>query len=784
MMNHIGGVIIKTNNNVPVIVNIDYIKNLVDNFYINSLNVTDGDILLNIKNYLKQNINSKATDLVNNYIIIPNQFWLIIKLIYTNISNILDRIFLDRGELIPLSKYCSLLLKGGNIMKLIADNFFDTLRKTYPITEPDLDTDFDFYDFDENLEGDVDEDVDEDFDENLDEYFKHKQIESGLKGDGTKKSPKYNNELKSIRSIWNYINKDEFFKVKKVIYQKLVDRTVASNVNVNRSSYSRIQTGSGLEKLSNFQAILHNYFRRSDIDLTLMINYEDELFETSEFNSVLLDAIEIFKVEVIRLFDSYKHLPSFILKLREFTHYTIQLESRRTCVNFNATIDEFYEIIKTIIIGNPNYVSTNVVHKQLLRNALAKIDKFRIISLGIKYKPPTPNIIIKPIDNLPPREYNQLPNQVEHPEYINNLAYLLLEETLEPETDDEDEDYIPEQSVGQPSLYEEPVTDDSYNLNIDYILQPNSYDTNIYWQNNEKLTFLASKNIELQGLFSAESKGLIKNQVSDFCLLRLLYGMNDTIGLNGKIPCKIRGELIDLTICYPDDYFRKHFYANESGNKHEYQLGLGGSSDSSFTFNSYSITYIINELYDIIFGIQSENLDILNTTKFEKRLYRLFLLISINLLNKYGKIAVLTCLERLYIHIDTIPSLQYFKDNPQLSIRTYPSLTRQVSNVYFHMINTYFKLELEPGPPNYKTILLDSNYKTILLDSFGIFYGKLFILYSRFTDINSPDIIRFDKFLNKSLISFLNLLIILLQDIIEKDNTNSILIPNIYKYLT
>ena len=100
------------------------------------------------------------------------------------------------------------------------------------------------------------------------------------------------------------------------------------------------------------------------------------------------------------------------------------------------------------------------------------------------------------------------------------------------------------------------------------------------------------------------------------------------------------------------------------------------------------------------------------------------------------------------------------------------------------MINTYFKLELEPGPPNYKTILLDSNYKTILLDSFGIFYGKLFILYSRFTDINSPDIIRFDKFLNKSLISFLNLLIILLQDIIEKDNTNSILIPNIYKYLT
>ena len=759
MKNQQGGVIFLENKNTPPIVSLEYIENLIKLLNKDDIGNHLDDIKINIKNYFKQKVNSLATSLISNNIIKNDKFWNLIELIYTDINSILkDTPILPK---LSLDKVSYLILKGGNLMKIILDNSFSDINK----------------------------------------FIKKLQIPLG---------DMYNPYPYSKKSIKSIFEKIPYYPEKPVFFlannNKLYKKT---GENFTKKNFQRVKGNFLLADIYQKNKI---YFKKSDIDFTLNIDYNNDIFLKDSNKGLLYLAIERFKKKVSDLYNTYKVNEIFNDMFNDLDNLPKKI-IKNTLKKFNLEVS----LVKNKIL---NYF-TSIQSQSLLNDeTLAEISKL-IDSFMLKKIEPrlgAPNIMIKLVsanilENKIKRNKNDLEDHYEP--YIENTSQLLLSDVME-EDQIADEDYIPfddgssfSKKKSSQDLHLENVDEqlererldqkgdqegniETYDMSMDRgddegddggedrgddvgedrgddggedgeedggedggedededgrediaidlrMIKSSIKSSPFFWQYNQKLTFPCTDNFLLEGSISTDTQQKLKSEVSDFSLSRLFYSFKVSNFADTRYPVKVRGETIDLSIPYPDDYFVQHFIQKPDIYLSKYWVV---SKDRSIEFNSFSINYLIIELEDIIFGVYSENINISQAKKYEKRMYRLYLLILIKLFHNYTIHSCYMFLERMIKKLNKINPLLFIKNSekdlimqplqtniqiPKL-IRTKTSQLNNLSYIYFDI------LEKE-----------DSEFKEMFSNSFDSFFKRLFILYSRYNDKDDPYLIDFNE---------------------------------------
>ena len=114
----------KHNSKVPILVTIHIFQIKTTEFLEGIINWKVYKKILD--SYFNTLINSHLTNLVSNHLIKKEQFWNLILKIYTDL-----RITLDNTN--PLSKYSKLIVKGGNVLEFIYQNYINSLKKQFKI---------------------------------------------------------------------------------------------------------------------------------------------------------------------------------------------------------------------------------------------------------------------------------------------------------------------------------------------------------------------------------------------------------------------------------------------------------------------------------------------------------------------------------------------------------------------------------------------------------------------------------------------------------------------------
>ena len=557
----------------------------------------DIDILFKtIKTFLKTQINSIFTELLTNNIIIKDQFWGLINKIYHDLLDILQRIQVHYNYTnYNLADYSKLLVKGGNIMKLIRDQTLDQLKQ-----------------------------------------------KSGI----------------------------------------------------SHSSIDLLDTASS------------KFFKRSDIDFTLDINYKDSRLPDKETGvAILSKGYELFEHSVLELFDHYKSDTDFL------KHFYPDIDYKEISREINTKPNLIHEIM--ISVDNIEIDSTE--KREFISKVNEYLQKFKIEGFSIASKSP-PDITIK----TPSR---------------SSRKDIVFDDTMDEDSnDDMDEDYSNE------DLGNEEGSDMT-----DYVIDPDDVDdenilyyqgpiqlvpkrnkvsnTPFYSQKNEKLTFLVTHNPEHYGDISASTIRSLETEVSDFSLLRLFFKFD--IKSKKRFPFVTRGEVIDLSINLPDDYFGPLIFQDSNKFTATYQVQLPDTS--IFSFKGYSTIHIVNELIDILFGVHGENISITQTYKFAKRLYRLYFLIFVDILKEYQVNDILNFLRHLNTVVTSKKPLQFLMTNLETSKSgKRPILRRQSSResvdglVITGLVGSYLNY------PSHNPITDE-----ILRSSFYEMFLKLFRIYER-----------------------------------------------------
>lgn len=144
-----------------------------------------------IDSYLKTIINGHLTSLVSNNLIKKDEFWNLILKIYGDLIKNLNKTS-------PMSKYSKLIIKGGNVLEFIYNNFIDILEKQFNQDQVNI------------------------FRENTGTYFKKSDIDFALIIDYNKILRKYNIESFNQKlDIFKSRCLDTFERYKAELYQYL-----------------------------------------------------------------------------------------------------------------------------------------------------------------------------------------------------------------------------------------------------------------------------------------------------------------------------------------------------------------------------------------------------------------------------------------------------------------------------------------------------------------------------------------------------------------------------------
>lgn len=245
--------------------------------------------------------------------------------------------------------------------------------------------------------------------------------------------------------------------------------------------------------------------------------------------------------------------------------------------------------------------------------------------------------------------------------------------------------------------------------------------TNLYWQDNHRVSFFINQALKLKKT-SAPVQSILSKAYVDFTLLRLLAGfkikMVDHISIN-------RGEVIDLSINLADDY-----YGNKIHSSDEYHLrSITNYRRDNIEFRGYSLDYLVKELINILFGIEGDNIHLSSGYKFKKRLDRLFVLMIIDLCNKYLISDVIKVIEYLKNKLLYNPPLEEVYEIIRIHPENIPKIKRSTSGI-FKLGETINYLVSDDEIID-RILGIDSTNNSSL---FYLFFETLFRVFSRFHD--------------------------------------------------
>lgn len=442
----------------------------------------------------------------------------------------------------------------------------------------------------------------------------------------------------------------------------------------------KITTSKNLRYYKKIKEIVNKNFKRSDIDLSLLVDYFHEDFKDGITKANLIKSVENFKYWACHLFNSYK-------VDREF------LDNLNKDIDFTKSNKEINKIVQNLIDKiSPLFQESN---RSFNNRILLYLNDF-------------------------------FSNRVELPTKTDDVILRLKTGELD------------WSAMDQNLLDENPDDNDYLSAPIVYTKKSNHLETNFFVQYNDKLSFLNTKNADLKGSISQRTSHKLQNEISSFTLIRLLYKV-DPKNKKGKYPGLIRGELIDLTINYPDDYFASHIFDNLDKNIESYNIDI--FRDSSYfreAFIGYSPSYIVEELGEIIFGVYNENVDIGKVPKVDKRIKRLFILIILEINEKYSKNDVYDSLQQLKLKVSH-KSVNYpYLDNtseiygpPELSRRSTSELTKGAS-LFLELSNDISNIEVSKF--GVKQSQLSLIVKEILTKYFLPIFNRIYAISSRFTE--------------------------------------------------